>query len=286
MDAVGDLRNAQIEVWSYRAGGWVASTVETAGVARPNFWVHVVRFPGAELVPSIGSELGWVYDVAGLKNIPDDVVEQDCRGDVNEGKAIRVVLWPKVCSCLAFTFDRPQADRLCAQGSEGPLVFVVTAGSNDTVCLGQCGPFRATICEGADADVESIIGALSADAEMEVWNHPFGRWLSRSLWTTLPVRRHGQTILVKTSSTALVVGLGAELEAQDSSRAYLEELEVSDRVLTRYMRTLTFNRTTALGTSMPTTRPLDGAFRLHRCAINTSIDRNVAHASAGCPRAA
>ncbi|EIW52486.1 uncharacterized protein TRAVEDRAFT_52929 [Trametes versicolor FP-101664 SS1] len=205
VDAVGDLRNAQIEVWSYRAGGWIASTVETAGVARPNFWVHVVRFPGAELVPSIGSELGWVYDVAGLKNIPDDVVEQDCRGDVNEGKAIRVVLWPK--------------------GSEGPLVFVVTAGSNDTVCLGQCGPFRAAICEGADADVESIIGALSANAEMEVWNHPFGRWLSRSLWTTLPVRRHGQTILVKTSSTALVVGLGAELEAQDSSRAYLEELE-------------------------------------------------------------
>ncbi|OJT03898.1 hypothetical protein TRAPUB_5423 [Trametes pubescens] len=135
VDAIGDLPNAQIKVWSYCGGGWIASTVETAGVARPNFCVHVVRFPGAKLVPSIRSELGWVYDVAGLKNIPHGVVEQDCRGDVKEGKAARVILWPKVCSCLALAFYRPQADRLCAQGSEGPLVFVVTAGSNDTVCL-------------------------------------------------------------------------------------------------------------------------------------------------------
>lgn len=276
----------QIEVWGHRGGGWVACTAATAGVARPNFWVHVVRFPGAELVPFIGYELAWVYEVAGLKDMPHDVVEQDCRGDVKEGKAIRVVLWLKVGSRLRLNADAPQADPSCAQGSEGPLIFLVPAASNDTVCLGQCGAFRAAICEGGAPDGVSIIGALSADLEMEVWNHPFGRWFSRSLWTTLPVRRNGQTILVKMSSTRLVVGLGAELEAQDSSRAYLEELEVSDRVLTRYMRALTFNRTTALGTSMPTTRPLDGAFRLHRCAINTSIDRHVADASAGCPRAA
>ncbi|EIW51991.1 uncharacterized protein TRAVEDRAFT_53975 [Trametes versicolor FP-101664 SS1] len=204
-DEFEDLHNAQIEVWGHRGGGWIACTAETAGVARPNFWVHVVRFPGAELVPFIGYELAWVYEVAGLKEMPHDVVEQDCRGDVKEGKAIRVVLWLK--------------------GSEGPLIFLVPAASNDTVCLGQCGAFRAAICEGGAPDSVSIIGALSADVEMDVWVHPFGRWFSRSLWTTLPVRRNGQTILVKTSSTCLVVGLGTELEAQDSSRAYYEDLD-------------------------------------------------------------
>ncbi len=122
-------------------------------------------------------------------------------------------------------------------------MFCVTAASNDTVCLGQCGAFRAAICEGGDSEGPSVIGALSVDVEMDVWDHPLARWLARSLWATFPVRRNGQTILVKTSSTCLVVGLGAELEEQERSRTYLEDLEVSDRVPTPNTRSLTFHRT-------------------------------------------
>ncbi|KAL1939196.1 hypothetical protein VTO73DRAFT_10237 [Trametes versicolor] len=131
VDAIGDLPNAQIEVRSYRGVGGSPALCKRRGVARPNFWVHVVRFPGAKLVPSIRSELGWVYDVAGLKNIPHGVVEEDCRGDVKEGKAARVVLWPK--------------------GSEGSLVFVVTAGSNGTVCMDKAPALHVQQAENVEA---------------------------------------------------------------------------------------------------------------------------------------